>query len=167
MRKPGSSGGSKPKPDAHRIAHSPTRQHRDLDTGRFTYCAGAGRPECHSSSNGVATPLHPCPGGHERWITVAVDSPGRLKLYRHIQGHYDCQLAMKMLTRYGLQGVAFAAMMADAFCSAGLLAKVATDGTTGIPRFAYFKSPLNDYRESMARRSEEHTSELQSQSKLV
>src|SRR3990167_2702958 len=123
MRKPaGSTDGSKPKSgDQHPIAHSPTRQHRDLITGRFTYCAGIDCPQCHSSSNGVATILHPCPGGHERWIMVAIDAPGRLKLYRHIQSHYDCQLAMKMLTRFGFAAVAFAAMMADAFCSAGLL----------------------------------------------
>ncbi len=43
------------------------------------------------------------------------------------------------------------AVGACAFCSAGLLAQVAVDGKTVIPRFAYFKSPLNDYRESMAR----------------
>ena len=133
------------------IVHSPTRQHRDTLTGRFVHCAGDACPQCHANSGHAPVSAHPCPGGHERWITVATDSPGRLKLYRHIQTHYDCQLAMRMLTRFGLQGVAFAAMMADAFCSAGLLATVATDGVTPVPRFAYFKSPLNDYRESMQR----------------
>lgn len=143
--------GSKPPASPNPIVHSPTRQHRDTTTGRFVHCAGDACPQCHANSNGQPVTIHPCPGGHERWITVATDSPGRLKLYRHIQNHYDVQLAMKMLTRFGLQGVAFAAMMADAFCSAGLLATVATDGVTSVPRFAYFKSPLNDYRESMAR----------------
>ena len=146
----GKSDKTKSDPSLNPIAHSPTRQHRDTVTGRFVHCAGDACPQCHANSNGPVI-VHPCPGGHERWITIATDSPGRLRLYRHIQTHYDCQLAMRMLTRFGLQGVAFAAMMADAFCSAGLLATFATDGVTPVPRFAYFKSPLNDYRESMAR----------------
>ena len=133
------------------IVHSPTRQHRDTLTGRFVHCAGDACPQCHANSNGhEPVNVHACPGGHERWIMVATDSPGRLKLYRHIQTHYDVQLAPKMFTRFGVAGVAFAAMMADAFCAGGVMVTHAPDGT-GIARFAYFKSPLNDYRDSMAR----------------